>query len=204
MPNKTDDRHNRWRERELDLYNRSGVFIGLGSNLGNREANLREARNRLELLGIEIVRASSNYETEPWGYANQPKFLNQVIQVEIKSDLTERPNELQQHADSIGAMLARKLLSNLLKVEIEMGRQRTIANGPRIIDLDLLLFGDLILNSSTGQPDLEGPPIVVPHPRMHVRRFVLEPLCEIAPENIHPVLQKTCLELLSSVREANE
>ena len=149
------------------------IFLGLGSNLGNREANLSEAERRIRDSGLSLIRLSSIYETEPVGYLDQPWFLNQVIEVESGNAI-----------DPIG------LLDGLLRIEHEMGRRREKPNGPRLIDIDLLLFGDVILS-------LEK--ITLPHPRMHLRRFVLEPLGEIAPGLKHPVIGKSVAELLAAL-----
>jgi 2-amino-4-hydroxy-6-hydroxymethyldihydropteridine diphosphokinase len=126
------------------------AYVGLGSNLGDREATIRRGA---ELVGAR--RLSTIIETEPWGYANQPRFLNAVA--EIDTPLT-----------------ARRLLVHLLDVERRLGRERIGPKwGPRTIDLDLLLYGDAVID----EPGLQ-----VPHPRLAERRFVLEPLAELAPE----------------------
>ena len=178
------------------------VYFGLGSNIGDRAANLREAVARIEKLGLEVVRRSSIYETEPVGFKDQPRFLNQVIEAKITAELTSKSRPVVGNTDAMLANEAEVLLSALLNIEREMGRVRTIANGPRVIDIDLLLFGDLIVGRSKedGQPSLRTETdVVVPHPRMHERRFVLEPLCEIAPELVHPALKKTCRQILASL-----
>lgn len=165
------------------------VYIGLGSNLGDREANLREASSRIQEL-IKIVRQSSIFETEPVGLIEQPWFLNQVIEGILPLD----------------AIQAQALLSELLKIENDLGRERTIVNGPRLIDIDLLLFGDSVINQSkedTGCPGIDQIDLVVPHPRMHTRRFVLEPLCEIAPELVHPIRRKSFREILAALDDAS-
>ena len=147
--------------------------IALGSNLesrfGDREANLREALRRIGSLG-EVRAVSSFYDTEPVGYLEQPRFLNGALLLETDLD-------------------PRTLMRELLAVERAMGRERVgaIAKGPRVIDLDLLLFGDWVLWAEE---------LILPHPRMEERRFVLEPLAEIAPEWVHPVLGVTVRELL--------
>jgi 2-amino-4-hydroxy-6-hydroxymethyldihydropteridine diphosphokinase len=127
------------------------VFVGLGSNLGDRELNLRRALERLEELGP--VRASSFRETDPVGVTDQPKFLNAAV--EVATDLPPR-----------------ELLERLLEIERELGRDRATERrwGPRVIDLDLLLFG--------GEA-IDEPGLTVPHPHLADRRFVLEPLCEL-------------------------
>ena len=169
------------------------IFIGLGSNLGGRAANLREAIELIGARGLEIKRESSVYETEPVGFRDQPWFLNQVVEIGSRYRQYETPEAL---------------LSELLKIEDDMGRERVIINGPRVIDIDLLLFGDTIITHprTDGGGRLYGGATgtVVPHPRMHMRRFVLEPLCEIAPDTVHPVLKKTCRELLASLKDESQ
>ncbi|MEK6780441.1 MAG: 2-amino-4-hydroxy-6-hydroxymethyldihydropteridine diphosphokinase [Bacteroidota bacterium] len=145
----------------------NGVYLLLGSNLGNREKNLFEARKSIQ--GISpIITTSSLYQTQAWGNTPQSDFLNQVIQIAF----TNSPA---------------KLLSELLAIENDMGRLRTEKWGPRIIDIDILFFGQLIINEVN---------LVVPHPEMAMRRFTLQPLVEIAPEFIHPILLKSCNQLL--------
>ena len=157
----------------------SSVYLGLGSNLGDREANLREAIERIKRLGLEVVRASSIYETEPVGYTDQPRFLNQVIEVNLDSQFR-----------------VSDLLHAVLKIERDMGRKRTIPNGPRVIDIDILIYGEVEI--------ADPPQLILPHPRMHERRFVLEPLSEIAPDLMHPRLKKTCRELLDALEESEK
>lgn len=203
------------------------VYLGLGSNIGDRLANLREAVARIKRLGVEVLRQSSIYETEPVGLEDQPWFLNQVIEGRISAELERELNVRQsagvsetpshvafeaddksancrrcvaQNPETIGRFQAEALLAELLKIESALGRERTIVNGPRVIDIDLLLLGDKVINNSKETDNRSGSgqiEVVVPHPRMHTRRFVLEPLCEIAPESIHPLLKKTCREILA-------
>ncbi len=142
-------------------------YVGLGSNLGDRAANLAEARLRLNESG-RIIAASSIYETEPWGVdPGQPDFLNQVVAL-----ATPLPPA--------------GLLELLLSIERDMGRVRSAPGDPRLIDLDLLLYGDEVIDE---------PGLTIPHPRMTERAFVLDPLAEIAPDAIHPVSGLSISEL---------
>jgi len=148
------------------------VYLGLGSNLGQREENLRRA---IRLLGchMHLVRASSLYETAPWGYTDQPDFLNCVLEAET----TLTPVEL---------------LALGQQVEREVGRQPTFRYGPRLVDVDVLLYGDQVVQEIS--PDLQ-----IPHPRLAERAFVLAPLAELAPELPHPTLGVTIAALLANV-----
>jgi 2-amino-4-hydroxy-6-hydroxymethyldihydropteridine diphosphokinase len=146
------------------------VYLSLGSNVGDREAQLREAGRRLGQLG-RVIAISSFYETEPVEFTEQPWFLNCAL--ELETSLTPE-----------------NLMPAILGIEEEMGRRRVQNKGPRSIDIDILLFGDAILQSSK---------VTIPHPAMHQRRFVLEPLTEIAPGALHPTLKKTIRELLAQL-----
>ena len=142
------------------------AYLSLGSNVGDRDSQLRDAQARLGAEG-RIIGASSLYETEPVEFTDQPWFLNCAVALETSAT-------------------PQRLIEAILGIEKEMGRQRLQNKGPRTIDIDILLFGDTILDS---------PKLTIPHPAMHHRRFVLEPLAEIAPEVLHPVLKKTIREL---------
>jgi 2-amino-4-hydroxy-6-hydroxymethyldihydropteridine diphosphokinase len=146
------------------MHNR--VYLSLGSNVGDRASNLNTAIDRLRELG-ELVAISSFYETEPVEYTAQPWFLNCAVTL----DTDKTPEQL---------------LAGILEIEQQLGRRRAQKKGPRIIDIDILLFGDSIV---------EGPSLIIPHPAMHERRFVLEPLAEIAPEVRHPAFNRTIHEL---------
>ena len=148
------------------------AYLSLGSNLGNREGMLQEALRLLQAPDLRVVRVSPVYETEPMELRDQPWFLNLVA--EIETDL-----------------LPRQLLARTRKIEKELGRKRKVSKGPRTIDIDILLYGSFVIDT----PDLQ-----VPHPRMAERRFVLEPLAQLAPELRHPVLRRTVSELLAATR----
>ncbi|MEW6211478.1 MAG: 2-amino-4-hydroxy-6-hydroxymethyldihydropteridine diphosphokinase [Acidobacteriota bacterium] len=173
------------------------VYIGLGSNLGDRAENLRRASERIAALGLAITRESSIYETEPVGFHDQPWFLNQVIEVDTTGVSFARVDD-SPDADAQSLIEASALLEALLEIERVMGRERTFANGPRVIDIDLLLYGNRVFHQTQKKPHL-----IVPHPRMHLRRFVLEPLSEIAPFAIHPSLGKTSRQLLDDLEDTS-
>jgi 2-amino-4-hydroxy-6-hydroxymethyldihydropteridine diphosphokinase len=146
------------------------AYLSLGSNVGDRVAHLRDAIARLESIG-RVVSVSSFYETEPVEVTDQPWFLNCAVGLET-------------------ALTAEQLMARLLQIEQKMGRRRIQKKGPRTIDIDILLFDDLILDS---------PDVTIPHPAMQKRRFVLEPLAEIAAEARHPGIKKTIRELLEEL-----
>lgn len=146
------------------------AYLSLGSNLGHRVQNLRDAVRQLESAGT-VRSLSSIYETEPVELTDQPMFLNCAVALET-------------------FVSPEKLMRQLLEIEKAMGRQRIQKKGPRIIDLDILLFGDQVVNTPT---------LTIPHPAMHQRRFVLEPLAEIAPDAKHPLLKRDARELLQEL-----
>jgi 2-amino-4-hydroxy-6-hydroxymethyldihydropteridine diphosphokinase len=150
------------------------VYLALGSNMGNRLANIK---NAISLLTPQMTakKKSPVYETPPWGYADQPAFLNQVVMVETY-------------------MEAEPLLGHLKRLETALGRVESFQNGPRLIDIDILFYDDLVLDS---------PPLVIPHPRLHQRAFVLVPLNDIASDFVHPVLGKPISDLLLDVDRLN-
>lgn len=152
------------------MKNHHKVFFSLGSNLGDRLENLRQACDALTLR-LGVLTTSAVYETAPWGYTDQPAFLNMAATVK-----TGLPPE--------------ELLDLIKRLELELGREPTFRYGPRKIDIDILYYGCLFLNT----PELQ-----IPHPRMAERAFVLVPLNEIAPEYVHPTLFQTTSEMLASV-----
>ena len=160
----------------MDSLNGEGVtaYLGLGSNLGDREGNLAKAMTCLEdPPALSLTRSSSIYETAPWGYTDQPDFLNCVLEIET-------------------SLSPVSLLMRIKEVESELGRRPSRQYGPRLIDVDILLYGDSIIQSD--EPDLK-----IPHPRMDQRAFVLVPLAELNGKLLHPTLRVTVDELALSV-----
>jgi 2-amino-4-hydroxy-6-hydroxymethyldihydropteridine diphosphokinase len=148
------------------------AYIGLGSNLGDKKANCRKAIALLAKSG-RVVRASSLYCTEPMGYVEQDDFVNAVVELET-------------------GLSPEALLQQCRSIEEELRRVRTVHWGPRTIDVDILLYGTTTI---------ETPELTIPHPLLHSRRFVLAPLCEIAPQAFHPKLQKTASDLLAELHD---
>lgn len=148
------------------------VYLGLGSNVGNREEHLFSAVRLIADIGT-VVSQSSIYETEPVGLRDQPLFLNMVVGLDVGMD-------------------PQTLLLQTQAIEHSLGRVRTIPNGPRTIDIDILLYDDVVVSSET---------LIVPHARLHERAFALVPLAEIAPNAVHPIVKKSIAELLAGVSD---
>ena len=146
------------------------VYLALGTNLGDRLANLRAAIEALP-SEINVIAESKVYETPPWGYENQPAFLNMAVKCATNLE-------------------PESLLKRLKQLEVQLGREQSFRWGPRLIDIDILFYDNLILNSES---------LIIPHRRLHERAFVLVPLADIAPDFVHPVLKKTIKELLAGV-----
>src|SRR5580704_5195833 len=149
------------------------AYLLTGGNEGDRFFHMQQARTNIELICGQLLLVSSIYETAPWGKTDQPDFLNQVLLIQTEFS----PEEL---------------LKGILSIEEKGGRKRTVKNAPRTIDIDILFYNDLIL---------EKPGLTIPHPRIADRRFVLEPLNEISPEFIHPVIGKTIRQLLLECKD---
>ncbi len=155
---------------------RRTIYLGLGSNLGDRAANLEQAMAGLAGAGIEILKRSSLYATEPLGFGTQNWFLNCVVEAATE-------------------LMPRQLLHSTQQVERDMGRRRLVRGGPRTVDIDILLYAA----NAVRMADLE-----IPHPRIAERRFVLVPLREIAPGLRHPILRRTIGELLAATADRSE
>ncbi len=149
------------------------VYFSIGSNLGDRQANLQAAVDALAARGVRVLRCSPVYETEPLEFKNQGWFLNAAVEAETE-------------------LFPQQLLGRTQAIERELGRRTGPRNGPRVIDIDVLLIGRFLIST---------PRLVVPHPRLAERRFVLEPLADLAPELRHPALGKSMRELLAEVRD---
>jgi 2-amino-4-hydroxy-6-hydroxymethyldihydropteridine diphosphokinase len=149
------------------------IYLSLGSNLGDRAANLERAVEALAEIGVHVLRRSSIYETEPVDFLAQPWFLNCVVEAET----------------SLGP---RQLLEGLQAIERKLGSKKLVPRGPRIIDLDIIFYEAVVIHEAGME---------IPHPRLAERRFVLIPLAEMAPEFLHPVLCKTAAELLAATQD---
>ena len=147
------------------------VYLGLGSNMGDREAMLKSALDELETPGLRLLRVSSLYETEPIGLREQRWFLNLVAEFETE-------------------LFPKQLLHRMQKIEMRLGRKRTVENGPRMIDIDILLYGNLAIKTE----ELE-----IPHPRYRERRFTLAPLAELNPGLRDPATGETMAEMLAAL-----
>lgn len=146
------------------------VYLGLGANLGNREKNIEIALRELNKIA-KVIKVATIIETDPVGTHHPEKYLNTALEIQTELNPTE-------------------LIIRLEEIEHKMGRVRRERNEPRQVDLDILLYSNLTINT---------PPLQIPHPRMHKRRFVLEPLAEIAPDTIHPTTNKTISQLLKEL-----
>lgn len=153
------------------------AYVSLGSNLGDRAGNLLLGIRGMMEAGLPVKRLSSIYETEPTDAITQPYFLNMIAEL---GGALPKPDQM---------------MARMLRVEYLLGRTREVARGPRVIDLDLLLYGD-----RTSASEL----LTLPHPRMHLRRFVLQPLAELAPSLIHPTLQQTIATLLENLDDQSQ
>jgi len=152
------------------------VFLLLGANLGEREASIKQATQLISEQISPVGAQSKLYETAPWGVLDQPAFLNQVLKIETH-------------------LLPKTILRRMLKIEKQLGRERRLRWGARMIDIDILYYNDLVLDTI----DLS-----LPHPRLHERRFTLVPLVEIAPYFVHPIFGKTNKELLEECTDTSE
>ena len=153
------------------------VFLGIGTNLGNRESNLEQAVARIEEYIGPVLNSSSIYETAPWGFQSEDEFLNMVVKVETE-------------------LIPSGLLGRILMIESLLGRVRGEKRySSRLIDVDILLYENLIINEAS---------LKIPHPLLQERKFILVPLCEIASEVIHPILKKSVAELLEICEDRSE
>jgi 2-amino-4-hydroxy-6-hydroxymethyldihydropteridine diphosphokinase len=150
------------------------IYLSLGSNIGDREANLRKAVELLEALDVHVLRASRIYETEPVDYVDQAWFLNQVVEAET-------------------ALFPMQLLTRIARIERELGRTRTVPKGPRTLDIDILFYAEAVVHTAR---------LEIPHPRMAERRFVLLPLAELAPDLRHPVTRLSVRRMLQNAPAA--
>ncbi len=148
------------------------VFLGIGSNLGNREANLAQARTSIESFA-QIEAVSPVYETDAWGYEEQPAFLNQVVHIKI-------------------SLSPQALLKRIKRIEKDLGRKKSFRWGPRLIDIDILFFSNHVIESAS---------LTIPHKELHKRTFVLVPLADIAPDFVHPVFNQTVSALRDTLAD---
>jgi 2-amino-4-hydroxy-6-hydroxymethyldihydropteridine diphosphokinase len=148
------------------------IYLGIGSNLGDKKAHCRRAVELLRSRGMSVTKESTMVESDPWGLKDQPRFINMAVEAET-------------------LMLPFELLNMLKGIEEEMGRTAGVRWGPRLIDIDILLYEGLVLSTDI---------LTIPHQRLHEREFVLAPLAEIAPNVIHPLMSKNISELLREVK----
>ncbi len=158
------------------MVGRNVAYIGIGSNIGDRVATSKKALDLLESESIKLLSISSFYTTSPVGYLKQPDFINSTASLAT----TLSPSELYEE---------------MVKVEVQLGKNTPFRDGPRVIDLDILLYGDILFEENG---------LIIPHSKMHLRRFVLEPLSEIAPNLIHPSLKTTVEELRRNLQESSD
>lgn len=154
----------------------ASYFVALGSNLGDREANLRSAVAGMRSRGIEVLRSASVYTTEPVGFHDQPEFLNTVVEVSTSLE----PDDLMR---------------TCLEIEAALGRERGVPDGPRTADIDIILSGDRVVETER---------VTIPHPRYAERRFVLEPLAEIAPDAVDPTRGETVAQILAGLPDSSD
>lgn len=152
------------------------IFVALGSNLGNKRDNIHKALELMSQQGIQILKLSTLIQTKPYGFENQDNFVNAIAEI----DFAGEPKEL---------------LQLLLNIELDMKRKRIIHWGPRIIDLDIILWGQRVIKEDD---------LIIPHQDMHNRDFVLEPLAEIAPEIIHPLLKLRVSQMLVNINKQDK
>jgi len=150
------------------------VFLLLGSNLGNRRLFLQQAVEQIEKEVAPVRVASAVYETQAWGKTDMPDYLNQVLELQT-------------------SMPARAILDKVLSIETRMGREREEKWGSRIIDIDILFYGDEVIDE---------PGLIIPHPQLHNRRFTLVPLAELAPNFVHPVMKRSIVELEKDLKDS--
>ena len=150
------------------------IYLSLGSNIGDREGNVRAAVGALQAGGVRVVRTSPVYETEPVDYRDQGWFLNLVVEGET-------------------ALFPIQLLARIARIERDLGRVRNLPKGPRTIDIDILLYGAAVVRTAR---------LEIPHPRIAARRFVLAPLADLAPELLHPVTRRSVHEMLQNAPAA--
>lgn len=166
----TDNRYIRRMNRQTNC------FLSLGSNLGDNESLLNEAVRHLQKQDCRIIRISGFYKTKAWGKTDQPDFLNAVVEIST-------------------GLPADELMSRILQIETEMGRKRQEKWGPRTIDIDILFYGNQIIESEK---------LIIPHPQLHLRRFVLVPLNELAPDFLHPLFLRPIHQLLQECTDISE